>query len=495
MGETEPGEQPVENPTYMGDIRHFFEQEDIDCMAGKGIDLATYNGVKSHAGPIYIHTLQPGGDMPLGPGRKWSAARSQTFKNWILAKFPVGTATFPTAAVMRLAAAAPPVRLRKNVANLSQPEIDALTKAFKGLMAKDPSDLNSYCAVAGIHGLPQSNCLHHEDRFNPWHRVYLKTFEDALRSVPGCENVTLPYWDIKTPVPALLKTPPFDSYVVPVALSGGFGANYKTERSDQAQIDAGLAKRQVFSELDTALNQSLWGVSGQNGFQDSSIKAHDGGHLSIGPTMAQQEVSSYDPIFWFYHCNLDRHWLSWQRNARAETLAGFKSTLSGDTDWLSDATIYALTPWTMTSDSTIDHYAGIGYDQLMTGPAVASLENKFGSMAANRTFTIRRSAPVSVLVKDIDRLSIPGSFDLVLLADGEPIATRAFFQPNRPRDCPTCRKLGLVSINFRVDQDQILDKKLSIAIEVTGQKGMDAGFPLSSAGNPTINVRLLLEDG
>jgi hypothetical protein len=494
MPDPTPDEPVVENPTYMGDIRHFFTQDDITHMAAKGIDLGTYDGVKGHAGPIFIHTLQPGGDMPPDPAPKWSAARSQTFKNWIRARFPVGTATAPTTAPMDVAEAVP-ARLRKNVTTLSQPEIDALTKAFKGLMAKDPSDPNSYCAIAGIHGLPQVNCLHHEDRYNPWHRVYLKVFEDALRSVPGCENVTLPYWDIKTPVPALLKTPPFDSYVVPVGLSGGFGTNYKTERSDQATIDATLEQWQVFEHLDAALNQSLWGVSGTNGFQDDSIAAHDGGHVSIGPTMAAQEVASYDPIFWFFHCNLDRHWLTWQGNVRANTLKGFKSTLRGDTDWLSDSIIYALTPWAMTADATIEQYAGVGYDQLMGGLEMVAFQNTVGSLEASRTFTIRRSNKVSVMVKDIDRLNIPGSFGVTLLADGKPVASRAFFQPNAPRDCPACRKLGLVSVNFRVDQDQILDKKLSVAIEVPNQKGIGAAFPLSSAGNPTINARLLLEDG
>jgi len=329
------------------------------------------------------------------------------------------------------------------------------------------------------------------------HRVYLKIFEDALRSVPGCENVTLPYWDITTPIPTLLKTPPFDSYVVPIDLGGSLGANYKTRRFDQATIDTNLANYDVFDDLDTALTQSLWGASGLNpsGFQGFSISAHDGGHGSIGPTMGNQNVASYDPIFWFFHCNLDRHWLTWQKNVRADTLTGFKSTLRGNTDWLSDPIIYALTPWTMTADATIEQYGGIGYDQLMGGPAMAAFENKVGSMEASRNFTIRRSTPVSVQVKNIDRLNIPGTFRVTLLADGEPVARRIFFQPDAPRNCSTCRKIGLISLNLRVPPDRILDRKLSVAIDVLDQEHMGTRFPLSSAGNPTISARLLLEDG
>ena len=182
----------------------------------------------------------------------------------------------------------------------------------------------------------------------------------------------------------------------------------------------------------------------------------------------------------------------------AATLTGFKSTLQGNIDWLSgDPAIYALSPWTMDSDVTIENYGGIGYDQLMGVPTAmaAASENKVGSLAASQTFTIRRATPISVQVKNIDRLNIPGSFSVTLLADGQPVAKRAFFQPNKPRDCATCRKIGLVSLNFRVPADKILDKKLSVAIDVENQEAMGTRFPLSSAGNPTINARLLLEDG
>jgi tyrosinase len=491
MADPAPQDQVVDNPTYMGNIRFFFEQIDIDHMKPRGIDLGTYDGVKKHANAIYVQTAPPHPNMPPEPDRQWSAARSQTFKNWILTGFPVGTAA-ATARPAGLAMAAAPQRVRKNAAKLSQPEVDKLTAAFKGIMAKGPSDPQSYYALASIHGLPQSFCLHHVDPFNPWHRVYLKLFEDALRSVPGCADVTLPYWDIKTPVPQLLKTAPFDSYVVPVPLQNGYPDNYKTQRYDQPQMDTLLARYDVIGHLNAALNQSLWGAYGINGFQDESIAGHDGGHGSIGPTMGDQNVSAYDPIFWFFHCNLDRHWLTWQNNVGATTLAGFTTTLQGNTDWLSGP-LNVLSPFTATPDQTIA-YGDIGYDQLMVQPMAVAFENKVGSLEAARAFRIRRSAKVSVMVKDINRINIPGSFSVVLLADGQPVATRAFFQPNQPSHCATCVKVGIVSVNFKIDLDKVADKKLSVAIEVPGLEASGKTFPLSEAGNPTVNARLLLED-
>jgi tyrosinase len=481
-------EQVVQNPTYMADIRHFFDQVDIDHMAAKNIDLGSYAGVKKNALAIYAHTTQPGGDMPPDPARKWTAERSQTFRNWILAGYPIGSDTAPGAA--EFAAAMPAGRVRKSVTALSRAEFDKLEAAFKGIMARDASDKTSYSALASIHGLPQSYCLHHEDRYNPWHRVYLKIFEDALRSVPGCEEVTLPYWDTSTAVPDVLKQAPFDSYVVVPNLGPNYGPNYRTQRYDQAGIDANLARYQFFKHMASALKQSLWGVYGINGLQDEFIAAHDGGHLSIGPTMADQNVSSYDPIFWFYHCNLDRLWLRWQINDKATTLAGFTTTLNGNTAWLS-APFNDLPPFATTADQTIAF--NIFYEEAAM-PVALTLMNRVGSLDAARRFRIAEVAMVSIMVKNINRLNIPGSFAVNLLADGEVVESRAFFQPNKPQDCATCRKLGLINVNFLVEADKVMGRKLSVEIEVPSQANIGQKFPLSGVGNPTINARLLLEE-
>ena len=490
---------PVQNPTYMADIRQFFTDYDIAHMGPKGIDLSSYDGVKANAPTIYIHTRQPDGDMPPDPYPKWTADMSQTFLNWIMAGYPMGAAV-PATGMMLRAAASAPGRLRKNVNSLDSDEIAALTTAFRGLMAIDPSNSGSYCALASIHGLPAPTyCLHHEPRFNPWHRDYLRVFEDALRSVPGCADVTLPYWDMSMPVPALFKQAPFDSYVVPVDLGRRYGRNYQTTRYDDATIEANLQENDFFGNTATSLQQTLFGHYGIDGYQDFSIAAHDGGHVSIGDTMADQNIASFDPIFWFFHCNLDRLWWKWQTLVGGTTLAGFKSTMStADQFWLSPPfnALPPSPPLTATADQTIAQ-TDIGYDTLDVSAAAdpgPQLENKVGNIDALRSFTIRSSAPVSVRVKDIDRLNIPGSFQVHLLADGQTIATRAFFQPATPRDCANCRENGLINVNFRVDQDKILDRKLTVEITVPSQHEAGTQFPLSQAGNPTINARLLLQD-
>jgi hypothetical protein len=308
----------------------------------------------------------------------------------------------------------------------------------------------------------------------------------------------MPYWDIEAPMPELLQQPPFAGYTLPQ--DPGVSASppaagyfpYTTERYSLDTIAENLEAFGVLEDIETSRHESVWGAYNTHGYQDFSIQAHDGGHGSIGPTMADQNVASYDPVFWFFHCNLDRLWLNWQEAVGATTLAGFKSTIEGDTTWLS-APFNALPPFDTTADETIAF--GISYEeQGVVSREAVPLVNAAGSLEAARSFSIRRSAPASVRVKGIDRLSIPGSFAVKLLADGEPIAKRFFFQPKSPRDCETCKTNAVINIDFRIDQEKLLDRKLSVEIDVPSQEAMGARFPLTQAGNPSINARLLLEE-
>lgn len=497
MSSTGGATQVVEHPTYMKDIRLYFRPKDIAHMAVQGIALATYDDVKTRAVQIYFETKPPHGPMP--PGEPWSAEQSETFENWIRDGCPLGTpapAGAPVPAGGEVGANGG--RLRKDVTSLSAAELATLGTAFLGLMARDPSQPNSYFALAGVHGLPQQWCAHHVDPFNPWHRIFLKQFEDELRTVEGCENVTLPYWDFTTLLPEVLQKAPLDAYKVtedpgagasPPVSDPDYKPPFTTTRFAPDQILQNMEQNGVIEDINTSLGQTLWGNSNTNGYQDFSIQAHDGGHDSIGPTMRDQNIASYDPVFWFFHANIDRLWLGWQTIVGATTLAGFEST-TDDPSWLSPP-VNALPPLTMTSDESIT--LGISYDKLPMKPDAAQLENKVGSIEAARAFTIRPSSPVSVRVKGINRLNIPGTFRVTLLADGEPLARRAFFQSKRPRDCGTCREQALVNLDFRIDQDKLMGHKLSVVIDLAGQE--DIGhFPLSQAGNPTINARLLLDE-
>ncbi|GME47467.1 putative tyrosinase [Neofusicoccum parvum] len=126
--------------------------------------------------------------------------------------------------------------------------LNNLIRAFRGIQEKDPEDENSFFHIAGFHGEPFRGpgvtdknwwggyCHHGDVLFPTWHRAYVLRLEDALRSIPGCENVTIPFWDecfdmgnpTATPIPEVLTWPTFNldgrsdnplySYTLPRAL-------------------------------------------------------------------------------------------------------------------------------------------------------------------------------------------------------------------------------------------------------------------------------------
>ena len=165
--------------------------------------------------------LRPGLGSDMPPGDPWSTDMVETFLNWMTDGYPKGipSVTKPVTALAGSAAS----RIRKDVNSLSGAELDKVKRAFEGIIAKDPSDQNSYFVQAGYHWLPPPlYCQHHVPAYNPWHRAYLVSFENAMRSVPDCGGcLTLPYWDITTPFPDVLKSPPFDKYTLPQDIGGG----------------------------------------------------------------------------------------------------------------------------------------------------------------------------------------------------------------------------------------------------------------------------------
>ena len=109
-------------------------------------------------------------------------------------------------------------------------KLENLIRAFRGIQALPPDNKKSYFYIAGLHGLPFRGpgvtdpdwwggyCWHGMVLFPTWHRIYLLTLEDALRSIDGCHDVTLPFWDELAnlergdliPIPSVLTSPTFE---------------------------------------------------------------------------------------------------------------------------------------------------------------------------------------------------------------------------------------------------------------------------------------------
>ncbi len=486
-----------------------FNTTDIAHMRSQGLDLSIYGVVQGNAMNIYSQVAA--GNMPPKPNN-WSPAWVTTFLNWITNGCPKGVNPPARAAAALMAvAASKAARIRKDVTSLSPTELVNLTKAFETIMNLGPGDPNSYFVQAGYHWLPGNNgvfyCQHHAPGYNPWHRAYLLSFENALRSVPGCEDVTLPYWDITTPFPDVLKSPPFDKYTLPQAVGPNFPAGTVTERHSYPTIQSNLIQYDVAADLNRALTKTDWeDFHGfwSNATANTIIAAHDGGHVSIGPTMADQNVAAFDPVFWFFHSNWDRLFWEWQQRMQATDLNGLLSTINQETDKLSymiftNSMFESLAPFTINPPKVntlgiIDSANSLDVDyQDPQKAAKMSFQVKTQRAAlASQKFVVN-SDRVNVRVQGLNRLKIPGSFSVHLLKDGKVIASRAMFQPNEADKCENCVKNAIVHFDFELPLQAVSNGQLGIWVEPNDKSAFGDHFPHKMMGNPTVDVHFLLK--
>ena len=121
------------------------------------------------------------------------------------------------------------VRVRRSLQDLQddynngkKKPLEDLVRAWKGIKDLPPDNPNSFFVIGGYHGEPFRGagwgnstywggyCNHGNVLFPTWHRMYLLRLENALRSIPGCHDVTQPFWDetsadsLKNGVPSAL---------------------------------------------------------------------------------------------------------------------------------------------------------------------------------------------------------------------------------------------------------------------------------------------------
>lgn len=328
--------------------------------------------------------------MPPDAARKGSQERWQSFQNWVDNGFPLGTVT-PVAVVPTAAD-----RVRRDARDLTAAEVATLGTAFQGLMDRSPDDATSYFAIAGQHWYPDIHCHHHDTLYHPWHRAYVRTFEEALRSVPGCAEVTLPYWDVTAAPPDFLYAAPFDSYTLPCDVhldeddpDRSYPAGYRTLRNPAATVLAGVDDQLIPAAI--------------------SWHPHDSAHVATGPTMSVP-AAAFDPIFWFFHCNWDRLWWEWQQAMQATSQWSFRSTVtSGQTEFLvATGNVLEGTDPYKRAEQLIDlASAGVGYAAPQTTAVVLAPEPSFvGSDVAGKRMRVRSAPVVSVRLKDFDAAGV-----------------------------------------------------------------------------------------
>lgn len=211
------------------------------------------------------------------------------------------------------------VRLRKNILKLTAQELNDFRNALEGLYEVSAQggndDERGYQWIAGIHGFPAPvYCQHGNLNFPTWHRAYLYEYEQRLQDQNP--NVMLPYWEWDAEDASTIGIPPAfadQTYVdlvtgdtKPNPLYSAFSQVTGNQTSRNPGPDSGLAplrQQVIFAE----------GQQTYDRFSPALEQPHNGLHVWVGGDMGSVPRSSYDPIFYCHHCNVDRQWFEWQR--------------------------------------------------------------------------------------------------------------------------------------------------------------------------------------
>jgi tyrosinase len=229
-----------------------------------------------------------------------------------------------------------PMRKRKNVKDLEPKEQELLKTAFeKAVKSGEHMKLMTFHSqyMFDIHSFPRAN-----QRFLPWHRVYLIKFEEMLNNVVKQEannnsSIALPYWNWATErdIPELFHDPIFrPTFDIDVYLWREVGLppvlttfnDFKVKRFlgtdpdvpelptkeevDQIKSETEFARFSLGLESGPHNRVHMW-VGGENPNPDPNNP------FDYTGAMGDAHVSPCDPIFYLHHANIDRIWAGWQK--------------------------------------------------------------------------------------------------------------------------------------------------------------------------------------
>jgi tyrosinase len=248
--------------------------------------------------------------------------------------------------------------IRRNIATMTGgyawQQKAAFFNAVMSLKGKQQDSTNLYDMYVSEHR-DAAFAGHRGPAFFAWHRQFLKSFEDALRSVSGNQLLSLPYWDW-----SINQSDPSWPFTQEFLGGNGQEANnwqvtngmfaYNTGRWNlnvRTNLEPPYLRRQfgpsqkpplslpTFPDVQTTLDQTLydtgpfWDMRSNSGFRNIAEGwigpgMHNLVHLWVGGSMLPM-TSPNDPVFWLHHCFIDKLWADWQ--ARHKKEAGYQPYL------------------------------------------------------------------------------------------------------------------------------------------------------------------------
>src|SRR5206468_3778310 len=223
---------------------------------------------------------------------------------------------------------------------------------------------------------------HRGPAFLPWHREFLRRFEQDLRAIDS--QVTLPYWDWTVDNSATSSLwdvaflggngRPSDGWVTtgPFAYSGGNWTLASDGPALRRRFGLSAPALSTPNDVTWALSDATYDVSPWNMFVTSGFRnklegwvngplLHNLTHVWVGGSMGPMS-SPNDPVFFLHHCFIDKLWADWMRMHPGSGYLPVSGGPAGHN--LGDA----MQPWasrgqTVTPSSVLDHHAlGYAYD-------------------------------------------------------------------------------------------------------------------------------------
>jgi tyrosinase len=241
---------------------------------------------------------------------------------------------------------------RKNLTRLTVAERLAFTNAVNQLRTNGGYDtyVEQHRGAMG-HG-------HGGPAFFPWHREYVRRFEEDLQAIDP--SVSVPYWDWTQ---ANVNAAGTESLIWRDDFMGGPG-----------QAGTGLVTTGPFAGWGLVRNSfNIFGFPGTGGTIATHManpsytgfraveNPHGAAHVWVGGFVGNAIIAPRDPVFWLIHSNVDRLWAEWI--AQHSATPGFQpyQPLSGaptghnlnDTmwPWNGGTNPFGVLPWTVAPEA------------------------------------------------------------------------------------------------------------------------------------------------
>lgn len=228
----------------------------------------------------------------------------------------------------------------------SEPQKQAFLAAVKALKARPehPSAnlaLWNYDQFVDAHFKAKS-VAHGVPSFLPWHRAFINSYEQALRTIDP--SVVLPFWDwsidSQNPGASDVFSPAYfgtdgqgPDHCILDGVANGWSSKYPTSRQGAACIRRCFA----FTALNNPTTISAT-LSGSVTYDSLRVAIegvlHPGVHVQTGGSCGDmaEMYSPNDPIFFMHHAFVDRMWWRWQTSCpQFATAFGGRGSTKNDT--------------------------------------------------------------------------------------------------------------------------------------------------------------------